>query len=86
MFFSFFMKISFVKISVCLQFTKYGLVFMLHVLTGNIGCMFLSCHVRVSEWIHALYGWVFVYEVSGWGFESRYSHLFSQLFDLLNNE
>ena len=29
------MKISFVKISVCLQFTKYGLVFTLHVLTGN---------------------------------------------------
>ena len=35
MFFSFFMKSSFVKISVCLQFIKYGLVFMLHVLTGN---------------------------------------------------
>ena len=21
-------------------------------------CMFLLCHVRVSEWIHALFGWV----------------------------
>ena len=35
MFFSFFMKSSFVKISVYLQVTRYGLVFMLHVLTGN---------------------------------------------------
>ena len=34
-FFSFFMKSSFVKISVCLEFTKYDLVFMLHVLTGK---------------------------------------------------
>ena len=31
----FFMKSSFVKISVSLQFTKYGLIFMLHVLTQN---------------------------------------------------
>ena len=40
-------------------------------------CMFLSCHVRVSEWIHTPYrsvwrnGWVFVYELSDCGFESR---------------
>ena len=34
-FFSFFMKSSFLKISVCLQFIKYGLVFMLQVTTGN---------------------------------------------------
>ena len=72
--------------------------------------MFLSCHVRVSEWIHTLYlpecqgtpcskqarnlkfkwlqldspvwlnDWVFVYELSGCGFESSCSHLITKLF------
>ena len=31
-------------------------------------CMFLSCHVRVSEWIHT-------HELSGCGFKSRCNHL-----------
>ena len=58
-------------------------------LYGAFNCMFLSCRVRVSEWIHTLYlpellarsrreiwsGWVFVYELSGCGFESSCSHL-----------
>ena len=72
-------------------------------LYGAFDCMFLSCHVRVSEWIHTrvrdmiktysqmhrtdkysqhssiiwpawLNGWVFVYELSGCGFESSCSH------------
>ena len=41
--------------------------------------MFLSCHVRVSEWMHTLNGWVFVYELSGYGFESCCSH-FKELY------
>ena len=51
-------------------------------LYGAFDCMFLSCHVRVTEWIHTLYlhecqgtPWVFVYELSGCGFESSCSHL-----------
>ena len=39
----------------------------------NRECMFLSCHVPVSEWI--LLGWVFFCELSGYGFESSCSHL-----------
>ena len=35
-------------------------------LYGAFDCMFSSCHVHVSEWIHTL---------SGCGFESRFSHL-----------
>ena len=47
-----------------------------------LDCMFLSSHVRVSEWIHTewvnshwvnpvwLNGWLFVYELSGCGSES----------------
>ena len=51
-------------------------------------CMFLTCQVCVSEWIRSKYsqpssmiwpigpkGWVFVYELSGSGFESSCSHL-----------
>ena len=41
-------------------------------------CMFFSCHVRVSEWIHTLNwanDWVLVYELSGCGFESSCSYL-----------
>ena len=85
----------------------------------NLYCIFLSCHIRVSEWIYTLYfytlwslsdcngtqthmiqhdnsqmrctdqysqhssiiwpvwlnDWVFVHELSGCGFHSRYSHL-----------
>ena len=38
--------------------------------------MFLSCHVRNSEWIQvSTNGWVFVYELSGSGFESSCSQL-----------
>ena len=52
-------------------------------------CMFSSCQVRISEWIHTLllpecqgtpcskqarYLKLFVYELSGCGFESRCSH------------
>ena len=47
-------------------------------LYGAFDCMFLSCHVSVSKWIHTpvwLNGWVFVYELSGCGFESSCSHL-----------
>ena len=51
-------------------------------LHGAFDCMFLSCHVGVSEWIHCsiiwpvwLNGWVFLYELSGCGFESRCSDL-----------
>ena len=43
-------------------------------LYGAFDCMFWSCHVRVSEWIW-LNGWVFLYELSGSGFESSCSHL-----------
>ena len=35
----------------------------------SIDCMFLSCHVCVTN------GWVFVYELSGCGFESSCSHM-----------
>ena len=42
-------------------------------LYGAFDCMFLSCHVRVSESI--IYDWVFVYELSGSGFKSSCSHL-----------
>ena len=38
-------------------------------------CMFLSCHVRISIRPVWLNGWVFVYELSGSGFESSCSHL-----------
>ena len=34
--------------------------------------MFLSCHVRTPVWPN---GWVFVYELSGYEFESSCSHL-----------
>ena len=59
-------------------------------LHGAFECMPLSCHLRVSEWIHALYSiewityaiqsestryWVFVYELNGCRFESSCSHL-----------
>ena len=65
--------------------------------------MFLSCHVRLSEWIHAqmhrtdkysqhsfiirpvwLNGWVFLYELSSCGFESRCSRLNIFEFDFVN--
>ena len=77
-------------------------------LYGAFDCVFLSCHVRLSEWIHTLWwpeclivawmhrtdkysqhssviwpvwlnSWVFVYELSGCGFESHCSHLNSLL-------
>ena len=36
-----------------------------------IDCMFLSCHIHISEWITVwLDGWVFVYKLSGCGFKS----------------
>ena len=48
-------------------------------LCSAFGCMFLSCNVRVSEWIQARPVWkngrVFIYELSACGFESSCSHL-----------
>ena len=50
----------------------------------SIDCMLLSCHIRVSEWIHALqFAWMSrnslltagVFEISGCGFESHCCHL-----------
>ena len=40
----------------------------------KVDCMILSCHVRVPEWIHSIWPvclnvWVFVYKISGCGFE-----------------
>ena len=49
--------------------------------------MFLSCHVRISEWIHSLYwpvwlnGWVFVYELSAYELESSFSHIRASIVD-----
>ena len=52
-------------------------------ITKASDCVLLSCHWHVSEWIHTLdspiwpvwpNGWVFVYELSGSGFESSCSH------------
>ena len=47
----------------------------------NSDCMFLSCHVLVSVWPN---GWVFVYELSGSGFESSCSHLRQFYFEKIN--
>ena len=51
-------------------------------LYGAFDCVFLSCNARVLEWIYWsiiwpvwLNGWVFVYELSGCGFESSCCHL-----------
>ena len=48
-------------------------------LCSAFGCMFLSCNVRVSEWIQARPVWkngrVFIYELSACGCESSCSHL-----------
>ena len=65
--------------------------------TIKYDCMFLSCHISVSEWIHTLQlpeyrgppcsklsrnlklvwrnGWVFFFELSGFGFESSCSDI-----------
>ena len=50
--------------------------------TISCDCMFLSCHVRISEWTYTPYlpecqgtPCLFVYELSGCGFESSCSHL-----------
>ena len=61
-------------------------------------CLFSSCHILFSEWIHTLLlpehkdlhtqnsceawlnGWVFIYEVSGYGFESHCSHFNKTVF------
>ena len=58
-------------------------------LYGAFDCMFLSCHVRVSEWIHTLNwlnGWVFVYELSGCWFESSCKGLWLCLYTVVKRK
>ena len=59
------------------------LLLIAYVIAIIIDCMFLSCHAHISEWIHTpvwLNDCMFVYKLSGSGFESSCSRYYHCLF------
>ena len=64
------------KLSHLVKLAKWLSCVVSSCLYGAFDCLFLSCHVRSYHviWSVWLNGWVFVYKLSGFGFEFRCSH------------